>query len=116
MRFKVEQNGINFFLSDREVQNYDEGRKLTTDNNLIEDEDMGFKLGDEDAKLIRINGQPILIKSRVQNTSAGSIADIEANGYPFRFSKIMEITKYDLFRYLVRHFKRIVPNEERVEN
>lgn len=105
MRFKIEGEVINFFLSKREVDRYSGFGELSAENALI-DNDMPFKVEDKGKYLISINGKQIELETHTNfNPDKGYVVDVLANGFEFSFSKIHEINKYDLFRELVKQYK-----------
>lgn len=108
MRFKIEDKVIHFYLSNREIEKYDGEGGLSAENTL-EDGDMPFKIENGGRYDILINGRPIQLKTKTGfSPKSGYTAEVEANGHLFRFVKINEITKYDVFRELLKHYKKVV--------
>jgi hypothetical protein len=102
MRFKIEQDGIHFFLSDREVEKY--GLRA---ENVIKDNDMPFKMTDGN-HVIHLNGLPLSLQSQVAETESGYKVEVRSNGHTFAVEKITEINKYDVFRHLAKNYRNIV--------
>lgn len=102
MRFKIEDDGIHLFLSEREVQKYG-----LLDENVIQDQGMPFKMIDGN-HAIEINGRRLKFESIASETDKGFLVEMSAYGHKFHVEKINEINKYDCYRMLIREYQYIV--------
>lgn len=107
MRYKNVGDTITFFLSEREVSNYDDGRLgLKTEGNVIVDYGRPFKVQDGTYPIV-VNGHHIDLSLKVGETDSGYVAKAVANGYPFEVTSTEELNKYQVYRGIVRHLKHI---------
>jgi hypothetical protein len=109
VRYKLINEGITFFLSDREVTNYDDGGRLglKTEGNIILDYGLLNKVQSGTFPIV-INGHPIILNLTVVESDYGFTVQTIANGYLFEVSYIDELDKYKVYRGVVKNFKHIV--------
>lgn len=103
MRFRLKNNEIHFFLSDREVEKYQCDLKKENTIGGIEE----FKL-QEGKHTVKVNDIEVDINVQIVEENVGYRAIVSSDKHEFSFHKIKEISKYDLFRNLVANLRFMV--------
>lgn len=103
MRFRLKNNQIHLYLSDREVERYQSGLKKENVIGGIKD----FEL-QEGQHTVKINNIEVQVNVKIQEEQVGYKAVVNSDKHKFSFHKIKPITKYDLFRNLVANLRFIV--------
>lgn len=103
MRFRLKNNQIHLYLSDREVERYQSGLKKENVIGGIKD----FEL-QEGQHTVKINNIEVQVNVKIQEEQVGYKAVVTSDKHKFSFHKIKPITKYDLFRNLVANLRFIV--------
>lgn len=103
MRFRLKNNQIHLYLSDREVERYQSGLKKENVIGGIKD----FEL-QEGQHTVKINNIEVQVDVKIQEERVGYKAVVTSGNHKFSFHKIKPITKYDLFRNLVANLRFIV--------